>query len=232
MNSIKLVKRTVVALAFGVVLTGCGPDPVASLTSAPSGSAATLTPFVPQADAGIRREPGEPTELITKAKAQAFSVRANPFALRGDEIAFDRSQAVASLTEGQGWYAFIAEEKKEATTETIEFEPQPSRRLAGILIGETVAALIDMGDGKGLQTIRPGQLIGGAENKDWIVQSVDEEKAVLRRNGSNKRPQFVVVRLEDSSTMGSGGAPAGSTGTTPGGGGRAQDGRGQSGTAD
>jgi len=219
-------------VALSVVLAGCGPDPVANAT-APAGSAPTLQPFVPKAEAGIRREPGDPTELITKAKAQPFDIRANPFALRSEEIAFDRSQAVASLTEGQGWYSFIAEEKQEATTESPIFEPQPSRRLAGILIGETVAALIDMGEGKGLQTIRPGQMIGGAGDKDWTVQSIDEEKAVLRRNDSSKRPQFVVVRLEDSSTMGnSGGGATGTTGGTTGGGGRAQDGRGQSGTAD
>jgi hypothetical protein len=202
--------RTFLKLGFGaglaVVLIGCGPDPVASARSAPAGSAPTLEPFVPKAEAGIRREPADPTALIEDAKGREYGVRGNPFALHADEVAFDRSQRVASLVEGQNWYNFIAVEPTETRQETFEVEAQPARRLAGILIGETITALIDMGDGKPLQTIRPGQKLEGTE---WVVQSIDEEKAILRREGSNKRPKFVVVRLEDSATMSQGGTPGG-----------------------
>jgi bifunctional DNA-binding transcriptional regulator/antitoxin component of YhaV-PrlF toxin-antitoxin module len=69
-------------------------------------------------------------------------------------------------------------------------EPQPFRRLAGIMVGDSVLAIIDMGDGN-LQIVRPGQQIPGTE---WTVASIDEEKAVLRRSG-NKKPKEVVVPL-------------------------------------
>ena len=118
-----------------------------------------------------------------------------------------------------GWYPNIAEEPVEATT-TLELEPQPPRRLAGILVGESITALIDMGDGTGLQPIRPGQEIKSGSTT-WIVQSIDEEKAILRRVGDDKRPKYVVVRLEDSATMTTtptGGGTGGAGGNRRGGG--------------
>ncbi len=212
------LKLTFGIFAASVVLAGCGPDPVASMGSAQAGTAPTLTPFKPVAQAGIKVDPADPTVLIEAGKAQAVAVRGNPFSLRSEETAFDRSQAVASLVEGQGWYPFVAIERAEPGQETFVMEPQPPRRLAGVLIGETITALIDMGDGRGLQTIRPGQTIEGT---NWVVQSIDEEKAILRREGSNTRPKYVVVRLEDAATMGSGSggaAPATGGGNTRGGG--------------
>lgn len=214
------MKNVVYGLAALSLLAavGCGPDPTKNST-APAGQAPTLQPFTPVAEAGIRRDPADPTALIEAEKNRPFGVRPNPFALAADEVAFDKSQAVASLVEGQGWYSFVATEREEAEPAPVEVEPQPSRRLAGILIGETITALIDMGDGKGLQSIRPGQKIDGTE---WVVQSIDEEKAILRREGSEKRPKFVVVRLEDASTMGGGGGQQGGN-QRRGGGGQTQD---------
>jgi hypothetical protein len=59
-------------------------------------------------------------------------------------------------------------------------EPQPYRRLSGIVVGDSVLALIVMGDGAGPQIIRPGLRI---PNSPWRVISIDEEQAVLRRDG-------------------------------------------------
>jgi hypothetical protein len=89
--------------------------------------------------------------------------------------------------------------------------------LAGILIGETITALIDMGDNSGLQTIRPGQEIRSG-NTTWVVQSIDEEKAILRRKEGNIRPKYVVVRLEDSASAANP-APTGGGSANPRGGG-------------
>lgn len=206
----------ILALAGLVVLSGCGPDPVKSMTSAPSGSAPAQAPFVPKAEAGIRREPADPAALIAEASKMPVVVRDDPFALRGEEIRWDRAQLAASLTEEGGWYANIAEEREEKQ-ETFQVESQPPRRLAGILIGETITALIDMGDGQPLQTIRPGQEIRSG-NTTWIVQSIDEEKAVLRRKEGNIRPKYVVVRLEDSASINNP-SPTGGGSTNPRGGG-------------
>jgi hypothetical protein len=203
-------------LAGIAVLSGCGPDPVVSMTSAPKGTAPAQAPFVPKAEAGIRREPSDPAALIAEANKMPVVVRDDPFALRGDEIRFDREQLAASFVDDGGWYANIAEERVERQ-ETFQVEPQPTRRLAGILIGETITALIDMGDNSGLQTIRPGQEIRSG-NTTWVVQSIDEEKAILRRKEGNIRPKYVVVRLEDSASAANP-APTGGGSANPRGGG-------------
>lgn len=212
----KKLSISIFALAGIAVLSGCGPDPVKSMTSAPSGNAPAQAPFVPKAEAGIRREPADPAALITEANKMPVLVRDDPFALRGEEIRYDKAQLAASLVEEGGWYSNIAEVREEKQ-ETFQVEAQPPRRLAGVLIGETITALIDMGDGQPLQTIRPGQEIRSG-NTTWVVQSIDEEKAILRRKEGNVRPKYVVVRLEDSATMGSG-APTGGGSANPRGGG-------------
>jgi len=52
--------------------------------------------------------------------------------------------------------------------------------------------------------IRPGMSIPGTQ---WVVQSIDEEKAIMRRNTKeNVQPKLVVVRLE-TAPIGTGFAP-------------------------
>jgi hypothetical protein len=192
-----------------LAIIGCGPDPTAPIGAAPTAGAAGER-FVPSAEAGIRVEPGDATALLAEAKKMSFQVRPDPFALRASEIAYDRAQFAARLVETGGFYQTIAEEP-EPPVETFEVEPQPTRRLAGIILGDSITALIDMGTGQ-LTLIRPGQRIEGTE---WVVQSIDEEKAILRRVGSNKRPKYVVVRLQPDE-----GGGGGNTGGNTGGGGQ------------
>jgi len=78
-------------------------------------------------------------------------------------------------------------------------EDQPYRRLAGVVVGDSVLAIIDMGNGS-TELIRPGQQI---PNSEWKVVSIDQDKAVLRRGGS-ALPHEVTVRLE-SPPLGVGG---------------------------
>lgn len=183
---------TFAMLAMSLVVVGCGPDPTTPIGAAPAGTA-TDQPFVPQAEAGIKLAPADPTQLIADASAQQFSIRPDPFSLRAHEVSYDRSQFAERMLDTQGFYRQIAE-LPVIVEEVIEIEPQPSRRLAGIILGDSISALIDMGTGGPLLLVRPGQKIDGTE---WTVQSIDEEKAVLRRDKeSKKRPQFVVVRLQ------------------------------------
>lgn len=208
-----------------LAVVGCGPDPTQPIGAAPAAAAAGER-FIPSAEAGIRVEPGDASTLIADASQMSFQVRPDPFALRSMELAYDRSQFAARLVDTGGFYQTIAEEP-EPPTETFEIEPQPTRRLAGIILGDSITALIDMGNGQ-LTLIRPGQRIDGTE---WVVQSIDEEKAILRREGSNKRPKYVVVRLQPDdgsgvSNTGSGGGGAaggGTQGRAGGGSGRTQE---------
>lgn len=175
-----------------LLVVGCGPDPTTPVGPAQAGTVNDPA-FVPQAEAGIRLAPADATQLIADASAQQFSIRPDPFSLRSYEIAYDRSQFAERMLEGGGFYRQIADIEVEVP-EVFENEPQPSRRLAGVILGDSISALIDMGAGGPLMLIRPGQKIEGTE---WTVQSIDEEKAVLRRDkDSKKRPKFVVVRLQ------------------------------------
>ncbi len=197
------------------IAVGCGPDPTTSAAAGGDGGTAQASkPFIPDAEAGIKIQAADPTAMIAEAKKMSFAISSDPFALRSYEVSFDRSQLAANLNEQTGFYPMIADEKVE-TVETITVEPQPARRLAGILIGETVTALIDMGDGKGLQQIHPGMVIGPAGN-EWIVVSIDEEKAILRRKDERRRPQTVVVRLlpDDGSASVNGSGQSGGGGTS------------------
>lgn len=220
---------TFALVAASLISVGCGPDPSAPLDAPQAGSTGDQ-PFVPQAEAGIKLNPTDPTQLIADASAQQFLIRPDPFALRAYEVAYDRSQFAARMLDTNSFYPNIAE-VAEPVQEVFETEPQPARRLAGIILGESVTALIDMGDGR-LRVIWPGQQIEGTE---WTVFSIDEEKAVLRRDPrSKKRPQFVVVRLQpdDGATVANPAGQGGGQGQgqgAPGGaaGGRTGGGRGQ-----
>lgn len=144
---------------------------------------------------------------------QSFSPRNDPFALLAEEAAFERTQSSERILSQSGGFRFDYEEPVRNDVVEVQ-EPQPYRRLAGVIVGESVLALIDMGDGR-LEIIRPGQRI---PNSEWTVVSIDEEKAVLRRPG-NRLPRQIIVRLESPPAgFGNqgGGAPSGAGG--PGGG--------------
>lgn len=192
-------------LTAGIVLAGCSnPVPV---TVPPPATPNQNAHFTPQADAGVKRDPIADSSSVMVASN--VSVRPDPFALTSAERAFDRRMLGENL--GQtGWEnMYKAPEEK---LEPISVEPQPYRRLAGVLIGDTITALIDMGDGSGLQEIHPGSKIG-----QWQVVSIDAEHAVLRRIGSNQKPTEVVVNLETApagagdNSGGTGGNPSGGT---------------------
>lgn len=227
------MKRYSILIAItAVVLAGCtGPSEESHLV--PKG-AKPVKPHVPAAEAGTLVPPSDP-KLYEQAKAYAVAARANPFSLRGEEVAYDRMQLAASLTETNSWYPNVAEPKVDNKQPTFQTVEEPERRLAGVLIGESISALIDMNDGKGLQVIRPGsQLAGTSGQPEWVVVSIDEEKAILKRINPNIHPQTVVVRLQtDLPNGGSGGGGGGQQGGggggrrgNPGGGGGTQTPRG------
>jgi hypothetical protein len=209
------------ALALGILAVGC--QEASAPLSAPT---VTLPPdnFDPGVDAGWNNvKQGDATQLASlKTRnagihGQSFAPRNDPFALLAEERSFHLNQSSERvLAEGNGFRFDYEEPAPPAATEINE--PQPYRRLAGVIVGESVLALIDMGDGRPLEIIRPGQRI---PNSEWTVVSIDEEKAILRRSG-NRLPRQIVVRLEsppfNPNQGGGGGAPGGPPGFGGGGG--------------
>lgn len=205
----KKMRKTTLGLALMIVgfgLVGC-QESLPPLTT----PTVTLPPnsFDPNVDAGWKGVRQGDATLVANLKTrttgnhgQSFLPRNDPFALLAEERAFDIRQSSERFLNEAGGFSFDYEEP--APTVDVEIqEPQPYRRLAGIIVGESVLALIDMGDGR-LEIIRPGQRV---PNSEWTVVSIDEDKAILRRTG-NRLPRQIVVRLE-SPPAGLGGAPGG-----------------------
>jgi hypothetical protein len=133
-------------------------------------------------------------KTVARPDAFALSTPEQDYDTRAqNEIVFSRANG------GQFWPASFVPKVEAVTVEVVE--PQPFRRLAGVLIGDSVMAIIDMGNGSPMQLIRPGMSI---PNSPWKVKSIDQEKAVLIRGG-NKLPKEIIVRLQGPLSSGGGG---------------------------
>lgn len=188
----------------------------------PGAAGAAAAPAGMGAMPGMPGMPGAPTPGATGGAAPAddfkklvasksFGSRRDPFALKPSEARFEKDQETYRLFGEIGGFTTQFEPPVEKVVEEFP-EAQPYRRLAGVVVGDSVLALIDMGDGT-LQVIRPGQQI---PNSEWRVVSIDQDKAVLRRSG-NRTPRQVVVRLESPPPGLGGGTPGGAPGGFPGG---------------
>jgi hypothetical protein len=161
---------------------------------------------------------GDPAALQNLVASTAVSARPDPFALRPQERVFDMAQLAERLNQEGGPQQLLYEAPIKLDETTEPDEPQPYRRLSGVIVGDSVLGILltpslsDEG-----QILRPGQTVPGT---DFVVASIDDEKMVLRREG-NVRPKQVIVRLEKSpqgpSGFASGAGGAGGPGR-PGGG--------------
>lgn len=197
-------------LAIGTVMAGCQPpeEPVATSSPVPSKPVEikfTSLAGVPEA------APTTAADVKALTALKSFTKRPDPFALKSNERQFDRDQEALRVFGETGFTVQYQEPEEEAPKQEDIPEPQPYRRLAGVVVGDSILALIDMGNGQ-LEVIRPGQQI---PNSEWRVISIDSEKAVLRRNG-NRTPRQIIVRLE-SPPPGMGGGGMGQPGGMPGG---------------
>lgn len=208
MSALALVAAGMLMLASGGCFGG-GADEVAT-SPMPMGKMPEMPRL--EAEAGVRvASLVDPThaELRNQAEAMAIGARPDPFALLAVERAFDAAQSSERVLNESGTFALFYEEPpREAVEEQVD-EKQPLRRLAGIIQGEGVIALIEMEDGK-VYEVRPGTQIEGSE---WTVLSIDGEGAVLRREGA-KRPREIYVRLQGRFDDGPGGG--GDEGAGPG----------------
>lgn len=241
MNTLHHQTRAVALIAVSAaLLAGCGGGAAAPTDSAPTviSGAGTPAPAIntgrlstsPAELAELDRLPGLPKPAVAEPDkvfaaeehlvATRYSgPRSDPFALKPAERSFEIQQDSARLLGQMGSWTFMytPEPEKPRDAGTIP-DPQPYRRLAGIIVGDSVYAILDSGDGSPV-IIRPGMKV---PNTEWVVVSIDSEKAILRRSG-NKTPREITVRLESPPAgMGGGstsGAPGGQMGPAGGNGG-------------
>lgn len=209
---------TALSLAVLIGLTGCAPvenaaaqagvgpagqNPMAGGAGAPS-AGVSATQFRPDVDAGIRVEvASDPAKLTNLVASRSFASRPDPFALLPTELAFERSQrAERFVQESGGWSVRFTPPEQDVAQEVVE--PQPYRRLAGVLVGETVSAILMMEDGRA-EIVHPGMRV---PNSEWTVASIDENRAVLTRTG-DRLPRRIVVNLESPPPGFGAGAPGG-----------------------
>lgn len=203
---------TLCLLAFAAV--GCAP----SFTTVSTPSAGTIpakdaVPLKVSAEAGIPLQapgaaatvapvtgavPGATTapamtgapDIFTLARASSFGARSNPFALLGNEIAFDRNQMAARIIDETGGFRSDFTPQPDVEEESVKEQVEyPNWRLAGIIVGDAVVALLDMGTR--VVEIRPGAPVTETE---WICISIDNESAVLRHR-RDVQPKEVTIYL-------------------------------------
>jgi hypothetical protein len=202
-------------LSLGVVLAGCGQPVQQPAPTAQVPTTATAPPYKYAGRVGVPVTVGDPKLMTDRIASRTFRSRPDPFALLPIEHSFDQSQTAERLTQDLG-YSTMYEPPEDTGPVQEVVEPQPYRRLAGVLVGDTVSAILIMENGNAIQ-IKPGMRI---PDSPWRVVSIDEEKAVLRRAG-NVKPTQIIVRLESPpggvpAPQGGAGRPGGAGGPPPG----------------
>ena len=202
---------------FGLLAAGCGGG--ISTDDMPSGP--TSVPAKAKEQPNVTAEAGIPVgvtgngfaDTMEVAKAKNFAIREDPFALRPNEVRYNNSQRSDRLLGDLGGFITVWEPPEEKPDPEQIREPQPYRRLAGVILGDAVLALIEMEDGN-TYMVRPGMQI---PNSEWSVYSITAERAILRRKG-NKLPTEVAVNLESPQQPRGGGGGGGNEGgnTNPG----------------
>lgn len=208
----KMQKLWILGGLAAIALAGCADNSTSALGAMPTGRVLGVDDPQIEAEAGSPIVGMEAVAGDVKAVADSmyFGMRSNPFALLVAEDAFNREQIGEwIISDMGGWSVYFEEPELPPIEEEIPTEPIPTWRLSGVLIGDGVTAILDMGN----QTIqiRPGMTIPGT---NWTVVSIDEERAVLRRPGGE--PNTMTVPLGGPLS----GFPGGGGGTTGGGAGR------------
>ena len=177
---------------------------------------------------GFAPTPPAPMAAVPQPSAARppFTPRRDPFAPLPEEV-----EAMQADVFDPARYFVLASPPKPPQVELPEpFEPQPRRRVAGILTGTPVSASLEQ-EGELPRIVYPGDMVG-----EFRVAAITESGLILRRSKGN--PREVRVPYEPPGNVGGGGggtglggprggrpgAPPGAPGVgAPGGGGRAPD---------
>ena len=226
LNMTPMSTRSVCLAALAASLVGCNvTGAITPPAPFPTGQA-KVSKFRAPTEAGTEVAPivdaTKLTSLVAKrASAGSFGIaRSDPFALTTMEKYFETQQTTERIFGSGSGFSVQLTPKPDTSEDVVPIEEQPYRRLSGIVVGDSVLAILEEG---GVSTIiTPGMKI---PNTPWTVVSIDTDKAVLRRSG-NVRPTQVVVRLETprdgvqqnpGGNGGGGGFPGGGPGGRPGG---------------
>lgn len=140
-----------------------------------------------------------PTTMAAQPQATRppFTPRRDPFAPLPEEV-----EAMQADAFNPARYFVLASPPKPPQVELPEpFEPQPRRRVAGIIIGTTVSAILEQ-EGELPRIVYPGDMVG-----EFRIVAITENGLVLRRSKGN--PREVRVPYEPPGNVGGGGSGVG-----------------------
>ena len=199
--AVAVIVLVVIAIALLFVFTGGGGDNTASQPPpTPPDFDRDGSGLAPPSPGGGFTPP-PPTMTATAPQPQAarpqFTPRRDPFAPLPEEVeamqadAFDPARSFV-----------LASPPKPPKVELPEpFEPQPRRRVAGIIIGATVSAILEQ-EGELPRIVYPGDMVG-----EFRVAAITETGLILRRSKGN--PREVRVPYEPPGNVGGGGGGGG-----------------------
>lgn len=197
--AVAVVVLVVVAVALLFVFTGGGGDtaqqPPTPLDLRDDGFGQPTPPTAPMG--GGMTPPPTTMAAQPQATRPPFSPRRDPFAPLPEEV-----EAMQADAFDPARYFVLASPPKPPQVELPEpFEPQPRRRVAGIIIGTTVSAILEQ-EGELPRIVYPGDMVG-----EFRIVAITENGLILRRSKGN--PREVRVPYEPPGNVGGGGFGAG-----------------------
>jgi hypothetical protein len=206
--AVAVIVLVVIAIALLLVFTGGGGDNSASQPPpTPPDIDRDGGGLVPPSPSGGFTSP--PTTMAAAPQPAVarpqFTPRRDPFAPLPEEVAAMQADAFDPAR-----YFVLASPPKPPKVELPEpFEAQPRRRVAGIIIGATVSAILEQ-EGELPRIVYPGDMVG-----EFRVAAITETGLILRRSKGN--PREVRVPYEPPGNVGGGGGGAGFGGSRGGG---------------
>jgi hypothetical protein len=199
--AVAVIVLVVIAIALLFVFTGGGGENTASQPPpTPPDFDRDGSGLAPPSPGGGFTPP-PPTMTATASQPQAarpqFTPRRDPFAPLPEEV-----EAMQADAFDPARYFVLASPPKPPKVELPEpFEPQPRRRVAGIIIGATVSAILEQ-EGELPRIVYPGDMVG-----EFRVAAITETGLILRRSKGN--PREVRVPYEPPGNVGGGGGGGG-----------------------
>jgi translation initiation factor IF-2 len=199
--AVAVIVLVVIAIALLFVFTGGSGNNTASQPppAPPDFDRSGGAPAPPSPGGGFT--PPSPAMTATAPQPQAarprFTPRRDPFAPLPEEV-----EAMQADAFDPARYFVLASPPKPPKVELPEpFEPQPRRRVAGIIIGATVSAILEQ-EGELPRIVYPGDMVG-----EFRVAAITETGLILRRSKGN--PREVRVPYEPPGNVGGGGGGGG-----------------------
>jgi hypothetical protein len=178
-------KETQIALAVAViVLVVIAVALLFVFSGGSDGEVSDLPPPMPPASGGMELPSGvTPPPAPPAAPPQAptarqpFTPRRDPFAPLPEEVAAMQADVFDPMR-----YFVLASPPKPPKVDLPEpFETQPRRRVAGLIIGNTVSAILEQ-EGELTRIVYPGDMVG-----EFRVVAITENGLILRRSKGNPR---------------------------------------------